>query len=71
MPSVADTMPPQTVSGPISVTKTREVPTNVNACRLRSGAIALSVRDGDRITIVELTPDEARDFAARLTRFVA
>jgi len=55
----------------VSATKTRAVSNGVSVSRLKSGAFAIAVHDGDERAIVELTADEMRDFAARLARFAA
>ena len=55
----------------VSATKQRSISNGVSVSRLKSGAFAIAVHDGDRRAIVELSAAELRDFAARLLRFAA
>lgn len=55
---------------PVSIVKVREVSNGVSVSRLHSGGFALSVHDGDRHAVVDVTGDELRDFARRLLQLV-
>lgn len=71
MVSTVDTVPSIHVDeSAISMTKVHEVATDLTVCRLRSGAFTLTLRDGERRVIFDLSADELRALAAHLMEFV-
>jgi hypothetical protein len=54
-----------------AVANAKQVSTGVSVCQLRSGLFAVSVHDGDRRAIVELTADELRGLARTIAAFPA
>lgn len=69
--SVIDVAPSGDSTSSVSVVKERTVSNGVTVSRLKSGEFALSVHDGDRRAIIELSADELREFATRLVAWAA
>lgn len=55
----------------VAIVKQRTISNGISVSHLRSGNFAVSVHDGDRRAIIELSADQLRDFGARLLRFLA
>jgi len=71
--SVEDMSPPAVASDhtSVSIVRVHQVSNGVTVSRLRSGAFAVSVHDGDQRAIVEITVDQLRAFATQLARLAA
>lgn len=53
----------------VQIVTVRQVSCSVVVSRLNSGDYAMAVRNDDSRVILHLTPEEMRDFSARLSRF--